>query len=92
MNQQNAHEWLPLIQAMADGKTIQFLDDGPTPGGDWFDVQDLDMTYEPDDFRIKSEPRTFHMWLASSGVMYPEELFITGTPPYEFITVQEVLA
>ena len=77
---------------MADGKTIQFLDDGPTPGGDWFDVQDLDMTYEPDDFRIKPEPRTFEIVRSKlTGDIYSAETYDGSSPNWERITVMEVL-
>jgi hypothetical protein len=86
MNKENAKEFLPLVQALADGLAIEFND-----GGDWVNVVNLNTdSYDPDEYRIKPEPRTFQMWLASSGVMYPEKLFDNGKP-YELITVQEVL-
>lgn len=86
MNKDNAKEYLPLVQALADGKTIQFDDDG-----DWVDVINLNTeSYDYDEYRVKPEPRTFDMWLTPIGTMYPvgnskdHEL-------YERITVQEVL-
>ena len=84
MNQQNAKIFLPLIQAVADGKSIQVKG----KDGKWYGASLNDP--DPDRYRIKPEPRTFEMWLASSGVMYPEKLFDNGKP-YELITVQEVL-
>jgi hypothetical protein len=46
MNKQNAKEYLPLVQALADGKTIQLKINHC-----W---EDLDC---PTQFRIKPEPR-----------------------------------
>ena len=89
MNQQNAKEFLPLIQAMAEGKTIQFFD-----GEEWDDLDDHDFAYEPEVYRIKSEPRTFEMWLYHPmGRMYPfvEGESFTENDEWERITVQEVL-
>lgn len=90
MNQQNAREFLPLVQALANGKMIQYND-----GGDWLDVEDLNTdSYDPDEYRIKPEPRTFEMWLyPSTGRMYPvvDDLAIGETGEWELITVQEVL-
>jgi hypothetical protein len=87
MNAQNAHEYLPLVRALADGKTIQCryqIED------DWYEESEINFNWPLESYRIKPESRTFEMWLASSGVMYPEKLFDNGKP-YERITVQEVL-
>ena len=87
MNAQNAKEFLPLIRALADGKTIQYNDEG-----DWMDTTEL-MTRActPEFYRIKPEPRTFEMWLSSGGSMYPWEAFPNSQPGMERITVLEVL-
>jgi hypothetical protein len=87
MNAQNAHEYLPLIYALANGKTIQIK---ATEWEDFEEYENIEFDADPSCYRIKPEPRTFEMWLASSGVMYPEKLFDNGKP-YERITVQEVL-
>lgn len=92
MNQQNAHEYLPLVQALADGMTIQFDD-----GGDWVDVKNLNTdAYDPDEYRIKPTPRTFEMWLdKDTGCMSTLELINefghVRFDSLERITVMEVV-
>jgi hypothetical protein len=88
MNKKNAHKFLPLVQALADGKTIQYA------GANWEDIEELVFSEydKPKDFRIKpAEPRTFEMWLSTGGCMYPLEAFRTPQPYIERITVREVL-
>lgn len=90
MNKDNAHEFLPLVQALADGKTIQIesLD-----GTYWFDSKgnNPDFSLDPSCYRIKPEPRTFEMWITSTGNMYPTNTFNANQMSCERITVQEVL-
>ena len=52
MTREQAKELLPIIQAYAEGKTIQFLN-----GGKWYDVYDTDFYQSPDVYRIKPEPK-----------------------------------
>lgn len=85
MNKDNAHEYLPLVQALADGKMIQYFDDN----GGWSDRPEPLMTGNPEWYRVKPEPRTFDVWLAPHGAMYP--ISNTQLPTWERITVQEVL-
>ena len=51
MTREEAKQLLPIIQAYAEGKTIQFLN-----GGKWYDVYDTDFHQSPDIYRIKPEP------------------------------------
>ena len=51
MTREKAKELLPIMQAFAEGKTIQFLN-----GGKWYDVYDTDFYQSPDVYRIKPEP------------------------------------
>jgi hypothetical protein len=48
MTKENAEEFLPIVQALAEGKTIQF-------GGlqDWSDIRDVLFDSEPEYYRIK---------------------------------------
>lgn len=57
MNATNAKDYLPLVQALAEGKTIQTKGHGLT----WSDVSEFNSDYEPDCYRIKPEPRRY--WL-----------------------------
>ena len=57
MNKDNAHLYLPLVQALADGRVIQSVDSD----GEWFDMSDPQFCSKPDRYRIKPEPREW--WL-----------------------------
>ena len=89
MNKENAHLFLPLIQALADGKTIQhkLVDDH------WMDMDDVEIAFcaYPEVYRIKPEPRTFEMWLTPSGNMNIAEDKTVVRRGWKRITVQEVL-
>jgi hypothetical protein len=91
MNKENAREYLPLVQALANGKTLQI-----DAGAGWIDLsEETNFVFDPEDYRIKPEPRTFEMWLFNPmGRMYPfvegEECFAENED-WERITVQEVL-
>ena len=54
MNAQNAKDYLPLIEALAAGKTIQILD----AGMDWNDARELVFVDVPEHYRIKPDPKT----------------------------------
>ena len=88
MNKEKAKEYLPLIQALADGQIIQedFL-------GQWCDTEAPTFYMEARFYRIKPEPRTFEMWLSGAGWMYPlaEGECFANPEAWERITVQEVL-
>ena len=52
MTREEAKELLPIIQAYAEGKTIQFLD-----GCKWLDVYETDFHESTYKYRIKPEPK-----------------------------------
>lgn len=52
MTREEAKELLPIIQAYAECKTIQFLD-----GGKWLDVYETDFHESTYKYRIKPEPK-----------------------------------
>ena len=52
MTREQAKELLPIIQAFAEGKNIQFLSDG-----EWHDINQADFICYPDKYRIKPEPK-----------------------------------
>ena len=73
MNKENAHQYLPLVQALVDGKTLQYSKK-TSSGQEWRDYENADefsFTSPPEGYRIKPEPRTFEMWLTLNGHMYP---------------------
>lgn len=58
MNRQQAKDLLPIIQAFADGKTIQYYSTHPTPH--WEDVlsnERVDFSKNSSKYRIKPEPK-----------------------------------
>lgn len=57
MNASNAKDYLPLVQALADGKTVQ-LSDG---NGGWIDG-DIEFTYPASEYRIK-QPEPREIWI-----------------------------
>ena len=52
MTREESKEMLPIIQAYAEGRTIQFLD-----GGKWLDLYESDFYKSPERYRIKPEPK-----------------------------------
>jgi Na+-transporting NADH:ubiquinone oxidoreductase subunit NqrF len=52
MNKDTARDYLPLVQALADGKVIQFK-----CAGGWEDIGLPSFSGDPSDWRIKPEPR-----------------------------------
>jgi len=56
---------MPLVQALADGKTIQFQ---AKPGDEWKNVSTLDTkTWNAVQFRVKPEPREWKACVLLSG-------------------------
>jgi hypothetical protein len=56
MNKDNAHLYLPLVQALVDGKTVQ-----ASVPPDWVDIDDMDLGREPSDYRIKPWSLSRHL-------------------------------
>lgn len=56
MNKDNAKDFLPLVQALAEGKTIQLLDKD-LGGKKWFDLESPDFVWHVSFYRIKPEPK-----------------------------------
>ena len=52
MTREEAKELMPIMQAFAEGRTIQFLD-----GGKWHDLYESDFYKSPERYRIKPEPK-----------------------------------
>jgi hypothetical protein len=53
MNKQTAQQYLPLIQAFAEGRTLQYKD---SLNNKWLDATDLSFALAPERYRIKPEP------------------------------------
>ena len=92
MNKENAHFYLPLVQALIDGKQIQYKQEclNNSYWVDYENDEEIGFNDDPEDYRIKPEPRTFEMWLGTTGTMYPVSLYQNGID-FKRITVREVL-
>lgn len=87
MNKNNASAYLPLVQALVDGNTIQFDD-----GGDWVDVAELDtINYDHDEYRVKPKPRTFDLMIRELDGSICRWNPAHANNQWKRITVQEVM-
>jgi hypothetical protein len=57
MNKDNAKDFLPLVQALVEGKTLQH----DVGDGKWYDCDPCYFNLSPEQYRIKPEPRV--VWL-----------------------------
>jgi hypothetical protein len=62
MTKQNVKEYLPLVQAMAEGKTIEIMEHGY-----WESFYGMNFKWPASHYRIKPEP-TLRPWTAEEGV------------------------
>lgn len=92
MNKLNAHLFLPIVQALVDGKQIQYRNSchEKIHWDDFDDDEEITFDDDIEEYRIKPEPRTFEVWVNSVN----SHLYHISTTPYynwERIVVQEVL-
>lgn len=72
MNKESAKDYLPLVQALADGKTLQ-----SNASGEWKDVDDPGFGNPVTMYRIKPEPREVWVTFNSNGT----PLSVASVPP-----------
>ena len=90
MTRERAKELLPVIQAFADGKEVQFKS-APRKYSTAKWVTKEDMYFDTvDEFRIKPEPRTFYM-REFSDYYEGEFMDYNEDPDCQYIKVIEVL-
>lgn len=84
MNRENAKMLLPIIQAFAEGKTIEFQ----TADGDWTPSGTPSFNYDHNRYRIKPEPRTIRVLYNKTNAH-----FVTVYPSGQFssLTGEELL-
>ena len=90
----NAKDYLPLLQALIEGKTLQLR-----VCDNWLDCKDgVDFTCAPSDYRIKPEPREFWMVMpyATEGLgvcstKASAEYWLKDYPKASIVHVREVL-
>lgn len=61
MNRENAKGYLPLVQALVDGKVLQVRRDLGNGNRQWFDLDGTCFDRAADQYRIKPEPR--EVWI-----------------------------
>jgi hypothetical protein len=89
MNKHNAKEFLPIIQALADGKEIECK---CIYNADWKKQENICFDEEPESYRIKPESRTFEIVRSKlTGDIYSAETYDGSSPNWEYITVVEVI-
>lgn len=76
MNKENAKDFLPFVQALAQGKTIQYR---ASYGKSWVDMENLAFCGKPSSYRIKPEPLTMEVWVSKN------EQVITNTDMSEYV-------
>ena len=75
MNKNNAKDYLPLVQALSEGKTIQYHN---ITFGKWEDFEGTDISFSADasKYRIKPEPRVIWVLQTCGGSLD----FFRGAP------------
>lgn len=93
MNKDTAKDFLPLVQALADGKTIQIFHPSRHV---WGCAKNPHFTYGLDHYRIKPEPREWKACVSTSrheepGLLFHYDEGDEDDPKYEVIRVLEIL-
>ena len=57
MNASNAKDYLPLVQALAEGKSLQYNVNRSDEAPKWVDREDFTFDEPATEYRIKREPR-----------------------------------
>lgn len=60
MNRERIKKLLPVMQAFAEGKDVQFKH---LMGDSWVDIEDTNFTAAPEKYRIKPEVKDVKCWL-----------------------------
>lgn len=79
MNKDSAKDYLPLVQALADGRVIQWRN----YAGDWLDSESPTMSDEPGRYRIKPEPREWWVVVNKVGGVWS---VLSSKPDFDAIT------
>ena len=87
MTKETAKDYLPLVQALAEGKTIQVRYHGKAES--WQDKTDPNWMHSPECYRIKPDPRRW--WLVAFGVTQPLQVWTTRPVDLPCIEVVEVI-
>lgn len=89
MNKDNAKDYLPLVQALAEGKVIQWRNHA----GSWEDSDELSDAWTPDHYRIKPEPREIFVVNEDDDLAYFDEsrARATALDTFKIVRYREVI-
>ncbi len=73
MNKDNARDYLPLVQALAEGKTIQVAEAEFGVKIKWVDIESPEFGLNPSFYRIKPEPKWIRLGLFKQGTIVVED-------------------
>ena len=95
MNKYNAKEYITLVQAVADGKTIQY-NAGSKSNPDWNDLPEFTACADACNYRIKPDPREWKACVstihhAEPGLLFNYDKGDESDPKFEVIRVREIL-
>ena len=83
MNKDNAKDYLPLVQALAEGRTIQY---SVCYGlSEWHDVDNPAFELAPDRYRIKPEPRRAWVWWPGDDCDHAPAITVNESSAREWI-------
>lgn len=68
MNKSNARDYLPLVQALVDGKSLQYNVNRSDEAPKWVDREDFTFDEHVTEYRIKPEPREIWRNRTADGV------------------------
>lgn len=80
MNKENAKEFLPLVQALANGKTIQYYSSVTSA---WHDATTFTFRLPPTAYRIKPERIKKKMWYKEEVTSMYEEAYAANKMCWE---------
>ncbi len=66
MNASNAKDYLPLVQALVEGKSLQYNVNRSDEAPKWVDREDFTFDEPATEYRIKPEPR--EIWVNEYGI------------------------
>lgn len=95
MTRENAKDYLPLVQALTDGKIVECRDEGVN---NWCHTKDLFFTLPPECYRIKLAPLEVTLLVSEENGLPRRwlngcliEPSSTCHPPYKAVKFREVL-